>query len=201
MNIFVTGTDTGVGKTVISAILALKFGYRYWKPIQCGTNEPTDSKWVAERIGNNFLQKEVYNLKAPLAPYFSAQLEHKDISIESILDEYPKDQTVIEGCGGTLVPINKNHFIIDFIGHLGCPTILIARSGLGTINHTLLSLEALKSRSLRTLGVILVGDLNLNNKNAIEKFGKIPVVGQIPILKKLDRKSLIEVSDLINLEE
>lgn len=200
MSLFVAGTDTGVGKTVVSTILALKFGYRYWKPIQSGLDVPTDSEWVAERIGWDFVQAEVYRCQKSISPHASARLEGVDIKMETIISQIPSENTIIEGCGGLLVPLNSSEFIIDMAEKMGCAVLLVAKSGLGTINHTLLSLEALRKRDLPILGVVLNGEVNPSNRDAIEQFGNIPVICQIPILTNLCRLNLSEIGQLIQME-
>lgn len=198
-NYFITGTDTGIGKTVFSTILALKLGYHYWKPIQSGLEEITDSEWVAERIGKPFVKPEIYRLSQPLSPHAAAKLENQEIKIDPILSAAPQDHTIIEGCGGLLVPMNSSTLIIDLIQQLKCSLILVARSGLGTINHTLLSLEALQQRSIPILGVVLIGPPNSSNREAIEHFGKTPVIAEVPFLENLSRDSLISFSHQLSL--
>lgn len=190
-NYFITGTDTGIGKTVFSTILSLKLGYHYWKPIQSGLRECTDSEWVAERIGKHLVKPEVYRLLHPLSPHAAAKLENREIDCDRILAQAPKNHTIIEGCGGLLVPLNSTTLIIDLVQKLNCSLILVARSGLGTINHTLLSLAALQSRNIPTLGVVLVGPPNSSNREAIEHFGNTSVIGEVPFLENLDREHLI----------
>lgn len=199
-NYFITGTDTGIGKTVFSAILALKLGYHYWKPIQSGLENCTDSEWVAERIGKHLVKPEVYRLLHPLSPHAAAKLENQEIDCDRILAQAPKNHTIIEGCGGLFVPLNSTTLIIDLVQKLDCSLILVARSGLGTINHTLLSLAALQSRNIPTLGVVLVGPPNSSNREAIEHFGNTTVIGEVPFLENLDREHLTTFSHHIPLD-
>ncbi len=181
-HIFVTGTDTGVGKTLVSALLAKRLHRCYWKPIQSGMDSPTDSEFVAGIISSLRILPELYRLRAPLSPHQSAHLEQKEISIEKILATCQEisDPIVIEGAGGLLVPLNSCNLMIDLISSMSCAVILVARSTLGTINHTLLSLEALRSRKIEPLGVVMVGAPNPENRNSIEKFGKVRVLAEIP---------------------
>jgi dethiobiotin synthetase len=200
MNLFVTGTDTGIGKTVVSSILCLRLGYKYWKPVQSGLSEGTDSEWVGERIGLDNIHPEVYRLRQPLSPHLSAQLDEVEISLNRIVEMQPLGSTIIEGAGGLLVPLNKNYFMIDLITALQTKVVLVARAGLGTINHTLLSLEALRVRSIEPLGVILVGPRFANNKKDIENYGNTKVIGEIPFLENLDNPSLLQVSESLSME-
>lgn len=200
MNLFVTGTDTNIGKTLVSASICLKLGYKYWKPIQSGLHPQPDREWVAERIGHHQTLPECYKLTQPLSPELAARMDQVEISVESILKSAPSQNTVIEGAGGLLVPIHRQAFIIDLIKPLNCKTILVARSSLGTINHTLLSIEALRKRGIEPLGVVTIGEFNEENNWAISNFGSVSILGSIPILETLDREHLIKASQLLRLE-
>lgn len=202
MNLFISGTDTSVGKTVVSAILCLKLGWKYWKPIQSGTIQETDSDWVSKRIGAQNIIPEIYRLQKPLSPHLAAQLENITIDEGLILDASKHlDHTIIEGAGGLLVPINNDVLMIDLIQKLQIPLILAARSGLGTINHTLLSLEAIRKRSIPFMGVLMIGEKNLENRKAIESYGKAPVLGEVPFLADLERQSIQNAGTSIILQE
>jgi dethiobiotin synthase len=202
MNLFVTGTDTNIGKTVVSAMLALKLDWHYWKPIQTGA-EPdveTDRDWVCRH--QVLVYDEQYRMKAPLSPHLAAALEGIKIDPAEILSRGRKmHRTVIEGAGGLMVPVTKQFLMIDLIEAMAVPTVVVARSRLGTINHTLLSLEALRARRLTVLGVIMVGDINEANRNAIQTYGKVRVLAEIPILKELTTSELRKTSTQIQLTE
>lgn len=193
-DLIVTGTDTGVGKTVVSSLIALKFRLDYWKPVQTGPS-PTDSDWVGSIVGRERVHPEAYRLHAPLSPHAAAALEGERVSVAAILRRRPERPCVIEGAGGVLVPINETDLLVDFFSALSTPLILVARSGLGTINHTLLTLEALRRRGLSPLGVVLTGDDNPGNEDAIEAFGQTRVIARIPRLKSLDRRPLLELAE------
>ncbi len=181
-HLFITGTDTGVGKTFVSTLLAKRLDRRYWKPIQSGMDLPTDSQLVAQILSPQRVLPELYLLRAPLSPHESARLEQKEISITQILSTLTQisDPLVIEGAGGLLVPLNEHDLMIDLILAMNCPVILVARSTLGTINHTLLSLEALRSRNMEPLGVIMVGPTNTANRKSLEQFGRVCILAEIP---------------------
>jgi dethiobiotin synthetase len=192
---FVTGTDTGVGKTVVSALLCAALDAYYWKPIQTGTREGTDRRTVeqlAERPRAK-LFPEVYRFVPPVSPHLAAQKAGVRIDLEEIRtpDIGVRENLVVEGAGGALVPINETQLMTDLMKHLGLPVLLVARTALGTINHTLLSLAALRSARLNVRGVVMVGKPNPDNRKAIEHYGKIRVVGGVPPLKKLARSSLL----------
>ncbi len=170
---FVTGTDTGVGKTVISAALTLSLKGTYWKPIQAGLEPCTDTEWVKTMTGCAFLP-EAYRLKAPLSPHAAAKLEGISISLSKIILP-PLEPIIVEGAGGILVPLNEKDLMIDLIEQLNLPVLIVARSALGTLNHTLLTLSGLRSRQIPVAGVILNGPKNESNKQAIEHFGNVKV--------------------------
>lgn len=195
---FVTGTDTNVGKTVASALLCAALGAIYWKPIQTGRRQGTDRRKVIELAGLPRFRaiREAYCLAPPLSPHLAAQISRVQIELEkiSLPRILPTENLVVEGAGGVLVPINKKYLMVDLMKRLRLPVLLVARTSLGTINHTLLSLAALRSRRVPVRGVILVGQRNRENQEAIERYGNIEVVGAIPWLDTVDRKMLLHVS-------
>lgn len=190
---FVTGTDTGVGKTVVCAVLAKGLQACYWKPVQSGANEGTDTAWVqavSELPPEHFLP-ESYVLQEPLSPHEAARIEGVSISLDNIrLPKTGNKPLVVEGAGGVLVPLNRDALMVDLISRLALPVVLVARSTLGTINHTLLSLQALRSHTITVLGVVMNGPLNAANRRAIEQYGDVQVIAEIPPLAALDRQSI-----------
>lgn len=191
MRIFITGTDTNVGKTVISSWLALHLNYSYFKPIQTGIIEGSDSEEVA-RLAKVKVYPEIYRYSEPVSPHLAAKLAGDVIEIEKI--NLPNDENlIIEGTGGVMVPINDHTFMIDLIQKLGAKVILVARSKLGTINHTILSLEAMRLRGINILGVIMNGEENRDNKEAIEFYGKTRVLAQFPKLGIINNSTLSSI--------
>ncbi|AHC49049.1 Biotin synthesis protein bioC / Dethiobiotin synthetase [Achromobacter xylosoxidans NBRC 15126 = ATCC 27061] len=187
--VFVTGTDTGIGKTLVSAILARAWQADYWKPVQTGVaEEPGDTDTVARlaQLPPERLHLPAYVLQAPLSPWAAAPLEDAVIDATAIVPPATTAPLIVEGAGGLYVPIDDSHMMIDLIARLGMPVVLAARSGLGTINHTLLSLEALRRRAIPVLGVIMSGPLSAGNREAIERFGNVRVLAEIPPLERVD---------------
>ena len=188
MKIFITGSDTNVGKTLISTWIALHTGFSYFKPIQTGSSARSDSRQV-RRLSNAKIYPESYMYKEPLSPHLAAQMENDRIDMGKIrLPEV--SNLIIEGAGGVLVPINDTYFMVDLIKKMQVPVILVARTTLGTINHTLLSLEALRSRNISVAGVIMNGQNNLQNANTIEALGRVSVIAQFPKLQKVSTHAL-----------
>lgn len=194
---FVTGTDTNVGKTVLSALLCAALPAAYWKPIQTGARDGTDRETVISLTGNPEAGKspETYIFDDPVSPHLAARRAGKEILLENIVipETGSSQRLVVEGAGGCLVPINGQQFMTDLMGRLGLPVILAARSTLGTINHTLLSLNVLRAAKLDVRGVVLIGPENTDNREAVEAYGKIRVIGKIPLLQKIDKQSLLSV--------
>jgi dethiobiotin synthetase len=192
MKIFITGTDTHVGKTLISSWIALHTGFSYFKPIQTGTRDGSDSLEVHKQSDTK-IYPESYAYKEPLSPHLAAKLENDMIDIEKIVLP-PSPNLIIEGAGGVLVPINDTYLMVDLIKKLGAPVILVARTTLGTINHTLLSLEALRSRNIAVLGVIMNGEKNPQNSHSIELYGRTPVLAEFTKLDSVSMNTLKSVA-------
>jgi len=200
--LFVTGTDTGVGKTAVAAALLHRYRaevpLRYWKPIQTGSEQDDDTAEVG-RLGrcraDEVLSSGV-RLPRPVSPHLAARLSGCTIRlqplIDSILAEAGPSRWIVEGAGGTLVPVNDSETIADLMISLGLPVVVVARTTLGTINHTLLTLEALRRRALSVAGVVMVGDRNAENRAAIERHGDVAVLGEMPYFDPLTAEQLAQ---------
>ncbi|MDX9787993.1 MAG: dethiobiotin synthase [Desulfobacterales bacterium] len=194
--IFVAGTDTAVGKTVVSALLVAGLRAEYWKPVQSGAEAGTDTEWIRSKTGlpNTFFHPEVYVLSPFLSPHAAASREGVRIDLAAI--QLPErrlaNHLIIEGAGGIMVPLNEKETMADLIHQLRAPVLLVARSTLGTINHTLLSLEKLRSIKANILGVVMNGPINPDNRAAIESFGHIRVITEIPPMAVITGKSLLD---------
>ena len=192
MKICVSGTDTDIGKTVFSAALAGALGASYWKPIQAGTLDTSDSETVRRLSGLPPLKilAEAYRLANPLSPHRAAELD--GISIEPERLQLPEaDPLIVEGAGGLLVPVTRNTLLIDLIEQWKLPVVLVARTALGTINHRLLSIEALRHRGIPLLGIAFVGEPQPDSEAAICAFGGTRRLGRLPILEHLDPPMLL----------
>jgi dethiobiotin synthase len=197
---FITGTDTGVGKTVLSALLCAALDACYWKPIQTGTDEGTDSRTVAElaTLPEARIIPEAYRFHQPVSPHLAGRWARERISLKNIeMPEIaPGAALIVEGAGGVLVPVNEQEFMVDLMRQLRLPVLLAARSSLGTINHTLLSLGALALEGVEVAGVVLIGERNSDNREAIEEYGRVRVVGEIPRLAEISRATLLEIFEM-----
>ncbi len=192
MKIFISGTDTNVGKTLISSWITLHTGFAYFKPIQTGTKEGRDSNEV-RNLSHTKIYPEFYSYPEPLSPHLAAELQNDSINIEKIFLPQEK-HLVVEGAGGVLVPINKKHLMIDLIKKLGIPVIVVSRTGLGSINHTLLTLEVFKLHDVEVLGVIMNGEPNSENNKAIEFYGHTPILAEFPKLEEVSCNTLKKVA-------
>jgi dethiobiotin synthetase len=188
----VAGTDTGIGKTVFAAGLTGLLGGVYWKPVQSGLEEESDSDAVrrlaalpAERV-----LPERWRLTAPLSPHRAAELDGVAIDPDALLLPDLQAPLIVEAAGGLMVPLTRRSLYIDVFAAWQAPLILCARTGLGTLNHTLLSLEALRRRSVPLLGVALIGEDNPDNARTIAEFGAVRVLGRLPRLDPLDAGAL-----------
>jgi dethiobiotin synthetase len=190
----IAGTDTNVGKTVLSSLLmAAHDDLYYWKPIQSGLEGETDSQ-VVQRLSECKMERilpEAYKLQRPLSPHLSARLDGVHIEIEK-LSLPRKENIMVETAGGVFVPINETTLQIELIKMWGLAVLIAARSRLGTINHTILTIEALRKRQIEIAGVVMIGEVNEENKKAIESYGKVKVIGKILPMKELNRDNLKE---------
>ena len=195
MQVFISGTDTNIGKTIMSAWLCLHTKHAYFKPIQTGSLEELDSKVISNLSPEIKIYPEIYLYKAPVSPHLAAILENQEIDIAKI--KLPNHKNlIIEGAGGLLVPLNKKYFIIDLIFYLDIPVILVASSRLGTINHTLLSIAELKRRNINTLGVIINGEPNQDIVDSIEYYGNIKVLAEFPLINGIIDKDILNQTPL-----
>jgi len=191
-DLFVTGTDTGVGKTLLSALLVAALDLDYWKPIQTGAAEGTDRQTVLmwADIAAERAHPEAYIFDPPVSPHLAAELNGVEIELEKIRRPPASKRLVIEGAGGVLVPINSKLFMLDVARHLQTSVVVVSRTALGTINHTLLTIAAVRRAELEITGVVMIGKENRENHQAVERYGRVPVVGWIPWLDRIDREML-----------
>lgn len=199
MRFFVTGTDTDVGKTVACAWLMLHMGARYWKPVQAGL-DVTDEATVRQLAGagDERIVPTAYSLPEPLSPHEAARRAGIAIDIDALQVPDGDGPLVVEGAGGVLVPLNDEALVIDLIEQLRLPVILVCRTTLGTINHTLLSLKVLRARNIHVAGVILSGRDMPHNRQAIVSYGRVRIIGHLPQLDPLTREALEGIAPEIN---
>ena len=187
--VVVTGTDTDIGKTVFAAGLTHALQAQYWKPVQAGLDGETDSQTVARLSGMKTLP-EAYRLKMPASPHLAAEAEGVEIDPTRLTPPQTNGPLVIEAAGGLMVPLNRQTLFLDVIATWQMPVILCARTALGTINHSLLSLAALRRAGTSVLGITFIGDTNPAVERTICDFGAVPYLGCLPRLAPLTPDTL-----------
>lgn len=198
----IAGTDTDVGKTVFAAGLTNAIGAVYWKPVQCGIGDDGGDAEVAQRLAEldpSRLELEAYRFDMPASPHRAAEAENIEIDVELVaeagaqmLAKHSHRGLVIEGAGGLLVPLTRNTLQIDLFARWNLPIILCARTTLGTINHTLLSIEAIRRRSMPLHGIAFIGDANDDSERTICEMGNARRLGRLPRIAALSPETLRE---------
>lgn len=180
MKLFITGIGTDVGKTIASAIITEALEADYWKPIQAGDLDNSDSHKIQRYISNDktIIHTNSYKLNTPASPHLAAQLDGITIDLKNITEPKTKNHLVIEGAGGILVPLNDTDSIIDLI-QKDYKVIVVSRHYLGSINHTLLTFEALKSRNIKVAGILFSGDENQSTETIILQKTQAKFIGRI----------------------
>ncbi|MBD3748870.1 MAG: dethiobiotin synthase [Sphingobacteriales bacterium] len=197
---FVTGIGTEIGKTIISAILVEKLKADYWKPIQSGDLDHSDSLKVQKLVSNtkSVFHPEAYRLTQPYSPHYSAELDHIEIVMDKIKKPATENHLIIEGAGGLMVPLNQNDLMIDLIKKLDYPVILVSKNYLGSINHTLLSVEALKNRNITIEGIIFNGEPNASTEKIILKMSGLKSLGHVLPISEINQETISEAGESIN---
>ena len=188
----ICGTDTDVGKTVVSALVVQGLGATYWKPVQSGLEGGGDSGRLQAllQLPAERLLPEAYRLQTPVSPHWAAELEGITIDPARLALPAVAGVLVVETAGGLLVPLRRDWLQIDQLAAWGLPVLLVARSGLGTLNHTLLSVEALRQRSIPLLGLVLNGPLHPDNPATLAALAQAQVLAQLPPLEPLTASGL-----------
>jgi dethiobiotin synthetase len=208
IRIVVAGTDTDIGKTVFSAGLVGALDGYYWKPVQSGLAGDTDSETVSRFSGvpDARILPEAYRLKTPASPHFAAAVDNVELDIRRLSPFGLPTPLVVETAGGLMVPLTNRVLQIDVLAQWRLPVILCASTRLGTINHSLLSIEALKRRAIPVLGVAFIGEANVHSEEAIISFGSVRRLGRLPRIEGLDADSLqrafaenFSVADLLDI--
>lgn len=199
--IFITGIGTDVGKTIVSAIITEALKADYWKPVQSGDLENSDSMKVQELISNttSVFHPEAYKFTRPLSPHTAAELEKRVIETSKIKPPKTANKLVIEGAGGLLVPLNKKKLMIDLIEELNTPVIVVSRNYLGSINHTLMTVEILKKRKIRILGLVINGEPNLSSENYISNYTNLPILLRVGQEETIDQQTILKYAEKIKL--
>jgi len=193
-SLVIAGTDTGVGKTVFAAALAGALGAFYWKPVQAGLEGETDSQTIARLSGlaPERILPEAWRLRAPASPHLAARRDGVLIDLLRLVPPQPAGPLVIETAGGVMTPLTIETPTVEVLARWRLPVILVARTSLGTINHSLLTIEALRRRDIPLRGVAFVGDEDAEAQDAIARMGGVCALGRLPLLAPLTRETLRE---------
>ena len=203
-NFFVTGTDTHVGKTITSAVLTLALNGCYWKPVQSGVADNFSEQERVQQLtglGQEYIFPSTYSFQASLSLDQAAARENSLIEIEKIQLPPTTRTLIVEGAGGVFSPLNKTDCMLDLMKKFNFPVIIVSRGGLGTINHTLLTIEALRQRNLTIAGVIFSGELNPDNQIAIEQRGNVNTLLHLPFFEKFNLTKWVADNRQIILEK
>ena len=200
-NIFVTGIDTNVGKTVVSAILAEALQADYWKPVQSGNIEGTDAATIHSLLSNTKtkIHPEAYNFKAPTVPSYAAEMEGETMDMQYIVSKLPDvpNRLIVEGAGGLMVHLRRDFMVVDLIGLLKMPVVLVSKNYLGSINHTLLSIEAMKTRGIEIIGIIYNGDRSEHMRELVWQSTGVPEIGNVEAGEQLTKEFIREQAALL----
>ena len=197
MKLFITGISTDVGKTIASAIITEALEADYWKPVQAGDLDNSDSHKIQNYISNekSVIHENSYKLNTPASPHLAAKLDGITIDLKNIIEPKTKNHLVVEGAGGVLVPLNSSDFVIDLV-QPDYKIIIVSRHYLGSINHTLLTIEAIKNRGLSIAGIIFNGNENLATESLILNYSKLKFIGRINDEPYFDKNVIAEYADL-----
>ena len=189
--IFITGIGTEIGKTIVSAVLVEKLHADYWKPVQSGELDNSDTMIIQSLISNNktVFHKEAYRLSQPFSPHFSAALDGIEIDLDKINLPKTENQLIIEGAGGLMVPLNEKDLMIDLIEKLDAEVVLVSKNYLGSINHTLLSAELLKMRKIKIRNLIISGTSNQSSEEVISNYLNTSII-RIPFFNTLNKSTI-----------
>ena len=201
--IFITGNGTDIGKTIISAIITEHLEADYWKPVQSGELDNTDTMKVKRLIYNSktVFHTERFKLTQPLSPHASAEIDGIQIQLEDFKLPVTNNHLVIEGAGGLMVPLNNKILIADLITHFASSVILVSRNYLGSINHTLLTIQELRRRNIPIIGIVFNGEHTPQTENFILQYSQLPLLFRVDMEEKIDKQTILKYSKQINLSD
>ena len=199
--LFITGIGTGIGKTIVSAVLTEKLKSDYWKPIQSGDLDDSDTLKVKSLVSNttSVFHTEAYRLTQPFSPHKSAAIDGITIDLNKIIAPETNNNLLIEGAGGLMVPLNDEYLMIDLIKQLDVEVVLVSQNYLGSINHTLLSVAILKQYDIKIAGIIFNGKTDENSESYILNYTGLKLLGHLPQFETVDKDTIIKAGDFITL--
>lgn len=194
--IFITGNGTDIGKTIISAIITEHLEADYWKPVQSGELDNTDTMKVKSLVSNSktVFHPEQFKLVQPLSPHASAKIDGVEIELEDFKLPSTTNHLVIEGAGGLMVPLNNKVLIADLITHFKSSVIVVSRNYLGSINHTLLTIQELRSRNIPIIGIVFNGEHTPQTENFILQYTQLPLLFRVEMEEQIDKQTILKYS-------
>ncbi|PBQ32400.1 dethiobiotin synthase [Sphingobacteriaceae bacterium] len=200
-SLIVAGIGTGIGKTLISAILVEALQADYWKPIQAGDLDQSDTLKVKALISNTLsvFHPESYLLKTPMSPHAAAKIDGIEIELEKLIIPRTENTLVIELAGGLMVPLNSKELNIDLLKKWHVPVVLVSQNYLGSINHTLLSLDLLKTKNIPVMGIIFNGEQNVSTEEFILSYSKVKCLGRIPEIEAITKEEIKKIGQNLTL--
>ena len=200
MQFFVTGIGTEIGKTIVSSILTEYLQADYWKPVQSGDLHLTDTMKVQALVSNtkSYFHTERHRLNAPLSPHAAAALDGVQIQLSDFTLPQTSNHLIVEGAGGLMVPLNDQDLMIDLIKQLGIPVILVSRNYLGSINHTVLSIEALQRRDIPIAGIVINGEPNPATETFIESMSALPILFRVGHFAEISKEEICRFTKTLN---
>ena len=201
MSIIIAGIHTGIGKTICSAVICQALGYDYFKPIQAGDLDNSDSVFIKKNVDNPscIIHRESYQLNTPASPHFAAALDGITIKKENIILPVSKNNIVIETAGGIMSPLAKNFLNIDLVQHFNLPVILVASNYLGSINHTLLSVSAMQQRNITIQGLVFSGEAVESTRQYILEYTQLPLLFSIPLFQNINSQVVADFAKTISI--
>ena len=202
MSIIIAGIHTGIGKTICSAVICQALGYDYWKPVQAGDLKNSDSIFIQKNVGNPacVIHPERYRLRIAASPHYAAEMEDVEIKKENFLVPVTTNNIVIETAGGVMSPLAKNFLNIDLIEYLQLPVVLVVGNYLGSINHTLLSCYALKSRNIKISGIVFSGETVKASEQYILEHTRLPLLFSIPFFEPVNAETIATFAENLSIK-
>lgn len=200
MSVTIVGIHTGIGKSVCSAVICQALGYDYWKPVQAGDLAHSDSIFIKAIVSNRIcrIRPEAYRLHNPISPHHAASLDGIEIDKSAFVLPAYSNNIVVETAGGILTPLAKNFLNIDLVAQLGLPVVLVSGNYLGSINHSLLTADALSKRNIRVIGIVFNGTENKISQNFILEYTKLPLLFSIPLFEQMDAATMAHFAGTIS---
>lgn len=200
MNFIVVGIHTGIGKTVCSAIMTEALGYDYWKPVQAGDLDASDSIFIKNHISTPLskIHLEAFRLTEPMSPHAAAKIDNIHITLDALNLPATQNGLIVETAGGIMSPLSDSLVVLDLIKHLGLPVVLVTQDYLGSINHTLLSIEILRGGDIPILGLVFSGKKVATSRDFIRQYAGLETLFEIPFFEKLDRETIVKFAKNIS---